>query len=70
MGLENNKCDRCNKDSKVFKGSYFNIEMICPCCETKEKAHSQYQEAKDAEHEAVVGGDYNFVGIGLPENLK
>lgn len=70
MGLGNSKCDRCNKESKVLTGSYFNVQMICPCCETKEKSHSKYQEAKDAEHKAVVGGNFNFVGIGLPKELE
>ena len=50
--------------------SYFNTQMICETCETKEIAHPKYKEAREAENKAVRYGDYNFAGIGLPADLE
>jgi hypothetical protein len=49
--------------------SRFNTETICTDCETKEKAHPKYAEARRIEHEHVVRGNYNFPGIGKPSDL-
>jgi len=49
--------------------SKFNTETICMDCEAKERAHPRYAEADRAESEAVRRGDYNFPGIGKPEDL-
>lgn len=63
------KCDRCGGDATVSTMSRFNTETICEDCETKEKAHPAYAEARRIEHEHVVNGDYNFPGVGKPEDL-
>jgi hypothetical protein len=63
-------CDRCKKESNILTGSYFNTEMICLSCDEKEKNHDKYKDAKDAELEQVKQGNYNFEGIGLPNDLK
>jgi hypothetical protein len=43
----------------------FNTQEICPVCKEKERKHPRYQEASDADREAIKRGDYNFKGIGL-----
>lgn len=69
MGMKTNKCDRCGKPTIRFQGSFFNTEECCPACIEKEQAHPMYQKAKEVERKAVIAGDYNFPGIGLPEDL-
>jgi len=63
------KCDRCRLKAEFVIMSRFNIQMICPKCEAKEKAHPMYKEAKDRELAEVRHGNYNFPGIGLPADL-
>lgn len=47
----------------------FNTEQICLQCKAIEKAHPAYAEAARLEREAVLRGDYNFGGVGLPPDL-
>ena len=63
------KCERCRLKVESVTMSRFNIQMICPKCETKEKAHPMYKEAKEREFEEVKRGNYNFAGIGKPADL-
>lgn len=49
--------------------SRFNTDAICLDCNAKEKRHPKYPEAEAAELEAVRSGDYNFPGIGKPDDL-
>lgn len=62
-------CDRCGKSSSKWKMSYFNEDKLCPDCQAKERAHPKYHEALRAEHEQVLAGNYNFPGIGKPDDL-
>lgn len=62
-------CDRCKKPTDTWKMSYFNTEKLCPACQAKEREHPMYGAAKTAEQEAVARGDYNFPGIGKPDDL-
>lgn len=62
-------CERCGQSSLTLKMSFFNKQMICPACIETEKAHPDYQEAHDTEAEAVRQGNYNFPGVGLPDDL-
>lgn len=64
------RCDRCHKESLGSIGSMFNTQQICFECKDREQEHPQYEEAVRVESEAVMRGDYNFPGIGLPEDLK
>tara|TARA_B100001250_G_scaffold410811_1_gene438014 strand:- start:1764 stop:1919 length:156 start_codon:yes stop_codon:yes gene_type:complete len=50
--------------------SYFNTEMICTACDTKERKHPKYEQAKKIELEQCLKGNLNFEGVGLPEDLK
>lgn len=63
-------CDRCQKDVMAFTGSFFNLQTICLDCAERERAHPDFQKAHDAEVAAVRAGDFNFRGIGLPNELK
>jgi len=59
------RCDRCKKETKVVKMSWFNTEMICPECQAEENKRPDIKLAKKMELEHVKAGDYNFAGIGL-----
>lgn len=62
-------CERCGQSSLTLKMSFFNTQMICPECIETEKAHPTYEDAHKAETEAVRQGNYNFPGVGLPNDL-
>ena len=58
-------CDRCGGSLQGGRTmSTFNTECICLKCAREEKADPNYARARDAEHESVKRGDYNFLGIG------
>jgi len=63
-------CERCNKETLSTTMSMFNTQMCCNTCIQRERNHPKYPKAREAEHEAISRGDYNFPGIGLPEDLK
>lgn len=54
------KCERCYKDAKISTMSRLNQQTICMDCAEKEKSHPRYEEAREAERQAVLAGDYNF----------
>lgn len=62
-------CQRCNKDSRITRGSRFNTDVICIPCIDIEKKHPDYPRAAAAEHAEVLKGNYNFPGIGKPIDL-
>jgi len=68
-GVKMQVCERCGQSSPSSRMSFFNTQMICPACQKTEKAHPDYQVAHDTETEAVRQGDYNFPGVGLPDDL-
>ncbi len=63
------KCQRCHKETIVTSMSVFNTQMICEMCQQKERQHPRFQEARQADQDAISKGDYNFPGIGLPADL-
>lgn len=63
-------CGRCGGESGISTMSYFDTTIICIPCDNAERAHPMYQEAKDVELKALQSGDYNYPGIGLPEDLR
>lgn len=67
--INNGRCARCLKETLVTTMSKFNTDIICMECKDKERAHPKYQEASDAELRAVKSGDYNFPGVGKPDDL-
>ena len=62
-------CDRCGEYSEITTMSYFNTDIICKKCDEKEKNHPKYEEAKEKELEEVKKGNYNYEGIGKPDDL-
>ena len=62
-------CIRCGAKSVITTMSRFNTDTICIPCEDKERAHPSYKEAWEAELAEVKGGNYNYAGIGKPEDL-
>lgn len=63
-------CQRCGSETRSTTMSYFNTEIICPTCDSEERAHPQFEEARRVELEHVKAGDYNFEGVGLPADLR
>jgi hypothetical protein len=63
------RCERCGKLTIGLIMSIFNTEMICIDCKEKEDVHPDYRRAKNRELEAVKQGNYNFKGIGKPNDL-
>lgn len=68
--MQRDNCDRCgsNTNGKTVM-SMFNQDVICMDCKDREKAHPDYKTAVDADNAAIKSGDYNFKGIGKPEDL-
>ena len=62
-------CGRCGKESRVSIMSMFNSVEICMDCKEKEQQHPKYPDAVAADMEAIRRGNYNFRGIGAPEDL-
>jgi uncharacterized Zn finger protein (UPF0148 family) len=63
-------CDRCGASSFYSTCSMFNTQTICPECEAREKSHPLYEKARKAESAAVLAGNLNYEGIGLPPELE
>lgn len=63
------KCERCGKEDNFRSGSFFVHQMCCMDCLELERLHPLYQKAKVVEHEQVVKGNFNFEGIGIPQDL-
>lgn len=62
-------CQRCGEHAATSICSTFTIEQICLACKGREESHPDYERARQAEADAVRGGDYNFPGIGKPADL-
>lgn len=62
------QCQRCGKKTSSHTMSWFNTQLICLECSDKERQHPEFFRAVEADHEAMRRGDYNFPGIGYPEN--
>ena len=69
MSLSNGLCDRCGKPVKALRMSMFCTEMCCQACLNKEKRHPDYEKARQVEKAECDKGNYNFEGIGKPEDL-
>jgi len=70
------RCERCGVTTTLLTMSRFNTQMICvarpdgqPTCEQREKAHPAYPAAAHAELDAVRRGEWNFPGVGKPDDL-
>jgi hypothetical protein len=63
-------CERCDNESTTTTVSWFNTQTICKSCDEKELSHKDIEKAKAKELEQVKQGNYNYEGIGLPNDLK
>lgn len=63
------KCQRCKKETNITTMSIFNTDIICISCKSVEETHPDYNSAKEAELKEVKKGNFNFKGIGKPNNL-
>lgn len=64
------QCDRCRQETISTIMSMFNTEALCDSCKKREEQHPDYVKARQAEHLAVVAGNFNFPGVGLPPDLS
>lgn len=63
------KCERCFTKTNITIMSMFNTQMICISCKTKEETHPDYRKACINEIKELKQGNYNYKGIGKPNNL-
>ena len=63
------KCERCFTETNCTIMSMFSTQMICISCKTKEEKHPDYEKASNKEIEQIKQGNYNYKGIGKPNNL-
>lgn len=64
-----NQCERCGVETNTTIMSMFNQETICLGCKEREKKHPLYSEAVQKDIEEIKSGNYNFAGIGKPQDL-
>ena len=62
-------CNRCKKETNIHRMSFFNEDELCLECLDIESLHPMYAKAKEVEHQEVLKGNYNYPGIGLPEDF-
>lgn len=66
-------CDRCGKsflDGTPHTMSFMNKDAICMDCRDAEKKHPLYEEARNAELEAVKRGDFNYPGLFYGQRIR
>lgn len=60
-------CERCGKEVRTHKMSWFNTQMICTTCQKNEEKLPEFKLAKEMERQQVLLGNYNYKGIGYPK---
>lgn len=64
--MKNNcTCDRCGKETSIFKMSIFNTQELCSECKAAEELRPDFAFAREIELKYVQKKEYNFAGIGL-----
>jgi len=61
------KCQRCCEPTDMHTMSMFDVTLICMVCCEVEQRHPRYNQAREAEAQAVTQGNTNFPGIGYPD---
>ena len=64
------KCQRCKDNVSSLKMSMFNTQMCCMVCIEIEKRHPRYEMASKEELRHCKNKNFNFKGIGLPDNFN
>ena len=67
--MQEPSCDRCGEENTATIMSYFNTDTLCMACKEKERAHPDFERAREAEIAEVQKGNYNYPGIGKPADL-
>lgn len=65
-----NGCGRCGEKTILTFGSYFDESFICSRCNQIERAHPDFERARETETAQVRTGNYNYPGIGLPKGVR
>ena len=63
-------CERCGRGTGAHTMSIFNTDDCCMECIKEERKHPDFPRAREVELDELLKGNYNFPGIGLPEDLK
>jgi hypothetical protein len=63
-------CNRCKSTVNGHTMSMFNTETICLPCARIEEQHPKYDDARLADLNEIRKGNFNFEGIGKPEDLE
>ena len=61
------RCQRCGKPSISHTMSFFNTSLICNTCDEKERERDDFEDARNADEDAIRQGNHNFPGIGFPK---
>ena len=63
-------CERCKSDCRDgHTMSMFNTQHICLKCARTEEKHPKYEDARLADLQEIKKGNFNFPGIGKPDDL-
>lgn len=62
-------CARCATRTNIHTMSMFNTDEICMKCKDKERNHPKYMEACRREAWEIGHRNFNFEGIGKPDDL-
>lgn len=63
------RCERCKRFDDIMTTSVFNNQVICSTCSYAESEHPDYCKARDIQNKEIMSGNYNFKGIGVPEDI-
>lgn len=64
-------CERClDNKIEIYCLSMFNTEAICMPCKKIEQDHPMYSIAQEIEATHVRLGNFNYKGIGMPEDYS
>ena len=59
------RCQRCYKETNAHIMSMFSEALICLDCSDKERKRDDFEQAREADEDAIKAGNYNFEGVGL-----
>jgi hypothetical protein len=68
--MSDTHCERCHSYARERKMSFFNTDMLCKDCQIEEEKHPSFEKAKEKEASEIRKGNYNYPGVGLPDDLK
>ena len=66
----NTTCAWCKGEANPNTMSYFSKDTICSNCKNLEEKHPMYGKAQKVEIEQIKLGNFNYEGIGVPNDLR